>query len=476
MTVATFNMVILGRGGNRSVQKQSAYGSGTKVVKIAAIQGAAAYRSGEAIRDEQQARTYDYSERDDVQRTGMMLPENAPEYANDRERYWNEVDRRETHPRAQLARSIIIGLPRELDLDQNEALLRDFIQQEFVDKGVVTDYAIHLGKSSDNDARGNPHAHVLVSMRGFNADGTWKKQKARELNGYDESRTHDRDGNFIPVHQRFFSMDDWRDAWGRLQNDHLATAGSDATVNMHSYARQGIDQIPTIHMGYEATLLENRGIRTAVGDKNRAIVAENARRATLQQEKDEAEVATQDATHEAQRQPDASREATSARDKGATSSEQTARATTPADGAWERLKDSAARWQQAWERQAERWRDGYKRFASKAALEKFKTFWQFKDTPAPETAQKDEYRQKPRHLWSQEQKEDYRRMHPYLQAQEDLSRRERARAIAVSLQYAERKRALERQEMMRRIAEQRDQYRYRSIVQDRPLPNRERKR
>lgn len=281
MPVATYKIDIMGRGSGRSAQKQSAYGSGTKVIKVQSVVGAASYRAGETLRDQQLGLSFDYSERDDVRHTGILAPDHAPAFVHDRQALWNAVDQREKHVNAQLARAIIIGLPRELTLEQNIALVQEHLQTEFVAKGMVADFAIHVSRASDGDM--NPHAHVLLTMRGFNADGTWQKRKNREWNGYDVAKTHDKDGKYVSQEQRFTSADIWRDAWETLQNEHLEAAGSDAVVSLKSYRERGIDQDPTVHMGYAASELEKKGVRTAVGDKNRAISEENARRASQKQ-------------------------------------------------------------------------------------------------------------------------------------------------------------------------------------------------
>lgn len=485
MAVSTFNMVILGRGDNRSVQKQAAYGSGDtiKTVKIGSIVSAVSYRSGEQLRDEQQERTFDYSNREDVQHKQMLVPEIAPEYAHDREQYWNEVDRREHFKNAQLARSIIVGLPRELTLDQNIDFLEEYLHKEYVSKGVVVDYAIHDSLASDGGR--NPHAHVLVSMRGFEEktkdDGTtevvWKKQKARELNGYDETRKYDEHGKFIPAKARFFSLKDWRERWETLQNSHLAKAGSEATVNMQSYEAQGIDQEPTLHVGYKANELEKQGIATEVGDKNRAIIARNEAR--TQEKMQQGTVVADDAPEQPQNAPEQQKQPTMAqplqdKDKPPNDAPKRQPEPTSASG-WQWMKDTATRWQQTWDKQADKMTQGYRHVAGHAMLENMKRKWRVSATQDMEASkEKKDYKQKPPHLWSLEQKEDYRKMHPYLEAQAELSRRERAQAIAVVMQHAERQRQMERQRIMQRIAQQQENYRYRSIVQDRPPPERKR--
>src|SRR5262249_32986224 len=99
----------------------------------------AAYRSASRLRDERQGTLHDYTRKEDVAHTEILLPENAPEWMGDRETLWNTVEAVEKRKDAQLAREFNFALPKELTIEQAIALAKEFVQQEFVDKGMVAD-------------------------------------------------------------------------------------------------------------------------------------------------------------------------------------------------------------------------------------------------------------------------------------------------------------------------------------------------
>lgn len=165
---------------------------------------AAAYRSGDTLTNQWDGLTHDYSRKHWIEHTEIMLPPNAPEAFKDRSTLWNAVELAEKSSNAQLAREVEIALPRELNLQQQTALTRAYIEQNFVLKGMCADFAIHVppvtdGKGIPLDADGNhtqdpdkmifnnPHAHIMLTMRPLNDRGEWqpKSQKCylcRKLN------------------------------------------------------------------------------------------------------------------------------------------------------------------------------------------------------------------------------------------------------------------------------------------------------
>ena len=54
----------------------------------------------------------------------------------------------------------------------------------------------------------------------------------------------------------------WRAAWAAYTNRVLESAGRPERIDHRSYKRQGIDKIPTVHLGPAASQMEKRGIRT----------------------------------------------------------------------------------------------------------------------------------------------------------------------------------------------------------------------
>src|SRR6201987_5552185 len=123
----------------------------------------AAYRSGSRLRDERLERSHDFSKKRGVVHSEVMLPENARQAWSDRERLWNDVEAFEIRKDAQLAREIEFALARELSEAQGVQLARDFVQSEFVDRGMIADLNVHWDVSEDGMSK--PHAHVMLTMR-----------------------------------------------------------------------------------------------------------------------------------------------------------------------------------------------------------------------------------------------------------------------------------------------------------------------
>jgi ATP-dependent exoDNAse (exonuclease V) alpha subunit len=159
---------------------------------------AAAYRSASRLRDDRLDRTHDFSNKTGVVHSEVMLPDDAPDEWHDRERLWNAVEAVEIRKDAQLAREVEFAIPRELDQAQGIELAREFVQREFVDRGMVADLNVHCDIGADGEAK--PHAHVMLGMREVNENGFG--QKVREWNRT-ELLTH------------------WREAWADQVNARL---------------------------------------------------------------------------------------------------------------------------------------------------------------------------------------------------------------------------------------------------------------
>lgn len=157
---------------------------------------AAAYRSGDTLTNEYDGLTHDYSRKHWIEHTEIMLPPNAPESFKDRSTLWNAVELAEKSSNAQLAREVEIALPRELTLEQQTALLRAYIDKNFVSKGMCADFAIHVPPVTDSkgiplDTDGNrtqdpdkmifnnPHAHIMLTMRPMDSQGRWQAKSQK---------------------------------------------------------------------------------------------------------------------------------------------------------------------------------------------------------------------------------------------------------------------------------------------------------
>lgn len=166
----------------------------------------AAYIAGERIVDEETGRISDYRRKFEVEYKNIIIPDNVPEKYRDRSFLWNEVQRIENKSDAQLCRSLEIALPLGLNWDDAINLTEDYIKDNFTSKGMIADYAIHAKP-------GNPHVHILLTMRGFDEEGNWvAKSKTAPVILEKESETklfipksfEDRSSDYLLALQSFY--------------------------------------------------------------------------------------------------------------------------------------------------------------------------------------------------------------------------------------------------------------------------------
>ena len=238
---------------------------------------AAAYRSGEKLTNEYDGITHDYTRKGGIDYAEILLPAHAPPSFSDRSVLWNAVEKAEKAKNAQLAREIEIALPHELTREQGISLVREYVKEQFVSAGMCADFAIH----DKND--GNPHAHIMLTMRPLEEDGTWGAKQKKEY-------ILDKDGNKIydPKKRQYkcrsipatdwnekSKAEEWRRAWAEICNSYLEKTNHAERIDHRSYERQGLDQIPTVHLGVAAFQMEKRGIRTERGNINREVMVTN---------------------------------------------------------------------------------------------------------------------------------------------------------------------------------------------------------
>ena len=252
--------------------KQVSRGKGQTVVN------SAAYISGQKLYNDYYGQTHDYTKKSGVVFTEILTPEYVPERLADRETLWNEVEKVEKSKRAQLAYSFNIALQNELTLGENIELARAFCREQFVSRGMIVDLAVHEGKSKNEDEPDNPHFHVLAPIRPIAEDGSWgNKQKREYVLDEDGNRIKDAKGKdiFNAVSTTGWNdpelLKEWRRAWTEKVNEKFRECHMAARIDHRSYKEQGIDLIPTIHEGYEVRAMEKKGIKTVIGELNRAI-------------------------------------------------------------------------------------------------------------------------------------------------------------------------------------------------------------
>ena len=282
---------------------------------------ASAYMSCSRMYNDYDGIQHDYTRKQGLIYQEVMLPPMAPLEWNDREQLWNAVEENEKTKDSRLAREFVVALPVELDKDSNISLLQNFIQKNFVDMGMCADFAIH-----DTDGH-NPHAHILLTVRPLNENGTWQYKTEKEYlcikdgeekgftasefkdaqkegwekqyrykagkkkvyltpsaaqeKGYERIDKHPKStryGRQNPISEQWNSEEQlclWRANWADAVNKMLALNQINAAIDHRSFAAQGITEQPTIHEGYIAQNMEKKGMIADRCEINRRVRADN---------------------------------------------------------------------------------------------------------------------------------------------------------------------------------------------------------
>ncbi len=282
---------------------------------------ASAYLSCSRLYNDYDGIQHDYTKKHGLVWQEVFLPECAPQEWRDREKLWNAVEEVETAKDSRLAREFVVALPIELNREEQIALLREFIREQFVTDGMCADAAIH-----DTDGH-NPHAHILLTVRPLDEQGKWQYKTEKEYlcmrNGEErgftaaEFRTAQNEGwekqypykvgkktvymvpseadaqglvradkhpksarygRQNPISERWNSEEQlaaWRAAWANMSNRYLERAGREERINHRSNAARGLDEIPTIHEGPVARQMEAMGLISDRCEINREIREQN---------------------------------------------------------------------------------------------------------------------------------------------------------------------------------------------------------
>ena len=229
----------------------------------------AAYRSGEKLFDDKEGRSYFYA-RSVMPESFILTPENAPEWASDRQKLWNEVEKKDRKANSRYAKEFNVALPVELTNEEQKALITKFVQETFVDKGMVADVAIH------RDHEENPHAHVMLTNRPFNPDGSWGlKSKTQYILDKNGKQLLTKNGN--PKQRKIWLVDwdkpgkveEWRHAWAEEVNSLFQAKGMPERISEKSYEEQGIEKTPTKHEGHNSQTKERKAFNEAVKEQDR---------------------------------------------------------------------------------------------------------------------------------------------------------------------------------------------------------------
>ena len=250
--------------------------------------GSSAYRSGERLENERDGITHDYTKKSGVVYSEIVVPEHAPEWTKNRQTLWNEVEKIEKSSKAQLAREFELALPAELGHEQQKKIVSEFAN-DLAKEGMIVDVAMH------DKGDGNPHAHLMATLRQLDRDGTWKEKQRKEYildqNGnkqYDpQKKTYKCKTVKTTDWDKTETLEKWRENWSKVVNKHLEIAGHEQRIDHRSYKEQGIEQIPTIHEGAIARKIDGR--ENQISDRceiNRKIAKENRHLVLLERQEE----------------------------------------------------------------------------------------------------------------------------------------------------------------------------------------------
>ena len=257
-------------------------------VESRSVVARAAYRAGEKIYDHRTGLWHNFTQKRGILHTEILLPDHAPRNFADRAILWNAVEYAEKQKNAQLSRETELGLPKELPRQVQLDIAREYAQY-FVDQGMCADLCFH------KKGKKNYHAHIMLTMRPLNEDGTWGQKTRKEyiLNSQGQRIKNDK-GNWKSRNVPLTDWDDpgnaerWRAVGAKLINRELAKRGL-PLLDYRSYERQGLDKEAQIHLGPQAIALEEQGIKTKLGNINRAVRERNRQRAQQREPVPEAE-------------------------------------------------------------------------------------------------------------------------------------------------------------------------------------------
>ena len=267
----------------------------TKAISRKAGQSAvacAAYRAGDILDDAKYGKVHDYSKKDGVISSDIVIPASLKglDIKIDREILWNTAEAFEARSDSRVAREWLINLPYELPEDQRHELALEFAQKLCDDMDVIADVCLHrpvmklpfdpnakpsskrLREGEQNPDPRNFHAHIMVTTRApvIGPDGRLAFDPKFKIPF--EWSNKKRQQNNLPS-----SMEEIkriRKLWVDTANQRLRQHNL-PLMDERSYKDQGLDQQPTIKMGVEATAMERRGIATQKGETNRKIRARN---------------------------------------------------------------------------------------------------------------------------------------------------------------------------------------------------------
>ncbi|GAB4074728.1 MobA/MobL family protein [Barrientosiimonas marina] len=220
----------------------------------------AAYRSDQKLYCDEDGLTKSYKLHEVEPESFILKPDHAPEWAGDRETLWNEVEAFEKHDHAQIARNVMMPLPKEMTREQQTETAKEYIQENFIQEGVVADVSIH------RDEEHNPHAHVLLTVRPLDENGQFETRKSKRVPVLDDQgnqlyddkgwrRTRSVKMNNWHTKETLLK---WRENWAAKLNEKAKQFHIDKEYSHKSYKDQGKTQKPLWRLSRQEYQFEAR--------------------------------------------------------------------------------------------------------------------------------------------------------------------------------------------------------------------------
>ncbi|MCP1181213.1 MobA/MobL family protein [Bacillus sp. 1663tsa1] len=203
----------------------------------------ASYRSGEKLYSERDMEFKSYRGREVKPDSFILAPKHAPKWANNREELWNEVEKVERNWNSRLSRELLVALPVELTNEQQKEMLKEYVNGVLVNDGMVADISIH------RDREHNPHAHIMLTVRPFNEDGSWGNKRIKNENG---KWIHSVNWNDKETLLK------WRESYAEKVNEWYKKLDIPEQISHESYEKQGLNKIPRLRLTREEYQFEER--------------------------------------------------------------------------------------------------------------------------------------------------------------------------------------------------------------------------
>ena len=223
-------------------------------------------------------KTKNYSGKRGILYTEIMLPSHAPpEYATGKP-FGTRWKRLRSNGTPSWPGASYWLCPKKSPPEQYPQMVRDYCEKQFVSKGMIADFAIHDPAPPGH----NVHCHVMLTLRAMDEQGKWLP-KSRKVYDLDENGKRIRlpSGNWKSHKEDTVDWNDqkyaeiWRQGWADTVNRYLEAAGRPERLDLRSYERQGLDVIPTVHMGPAVVADGAARHSDNIGNLNRDIKAAN---------------------------------------------------------------------------------------------------------------------------------------------------------------------------------------------------------